>query len=373
MKIPGLTIALLGLCAVPIAQAQNSLTLYGMVDSGIEYSKAGSATQTRVISGGAAGSRVGFRGNEDLGDGLNAIFRLEMGFLSDDGSLGQGGRMFGRESSLGLSSKDWGTLSLGRLPLPYYLVQSRVDAFGWIGNGGLLAITRSGPTFNGQLAPQAVSARVDNAVGYQAPLIGRVQVRALVAAGEKSPTQGRNYSLSAAYTANDLDLVAGWARQRGGGDNGGKIDSVVVGGSYNFGWMKAFAGYTEEANSCSTCTGALARLPGIAAGRESTFRIINVGARFPIGLLTLVGQITRIQDRSDYAALTGDRDVTFPGVGLEYRISKRTLAYAGLATVNNKNGSSYAIGTGTAQRTSNNVGPGDPRSWTTAVGMNHTF
>lgn len=375
MKYFSAAIALCSVVAAPMALAQSSVTLYGVIDSGVDYTKAGNSSQSRVISGGLTGSRIGFRGVEDLGGGLSAIFRLEGGFTADDGNMGQGGRMFGREASVGLSSKELGTFTVGRTPLPYYMVQFRVDAFAWGGNGGMLSVTRSGLTATSQLAPQAVSARADNSFNYTSPAWSGFQARAMVATGEKASATGRTTSLSGTYTDDALDFVTGWSNQKGGTGSAtpGEINSYTVGGSYNFGALKTFVGVTDEKNSCSTCVGALARLPGITVGGASQFRMVNVGARIPMGVLTLIGQATRIQDRSSYSALTGDRDATVMGVGFEYRLSKRTAAYGGYASVNNKNGSDYAIGTGTAQRAASFVAGTNPRSHAVSLGINHSF
>lgn len=94
------------------------------------------------MSGGALGSRLGFRGVEDLGGGTSAVFRLEQGINLDDGTLGQGGRAFGREASVGLASTTRGTVTAGRPPTPYYVAQSGVDAFAWMGSGGSSASPR---------------------------------------------------------------------------------------------------------------------------------------------------------------------------------------------------------------------------------------
>ena len=62
---------------------------------------------------GSSPSRLGFRGTEDLGDGLRALYTLEMGFAPDSGSSNQGGRLFGRQAFVGLSGP-WGSVTLGR-------------------------------------------------------------------------------------------------------------------------------------------------------------------------------------------------------------------------------------------------------------------
>ncbi|MFM0234088.1 porin [Paraburkholderia sediminicola] len=97
------------------AHAQSSVTLYGIIDVGLNYisNDNGKANWT-LTSGVSRGSRWGFVGTEDLGGGLKAVFQLENGFSLTNGSLGQGGLEFGRQAWVGLSSDVAGTIRLGR-------------------------------------------------------------------------------------------------------------------------------------------------------------------------------------------------------------------------------------------------------------------
>ncbi len=102
-----------------ISHAQSSVTLYGILDAGIMYtnnvSKGGSSgALIQATSGNINGTRFGLRGAEDLGGGLKAIFVLENGFNIQNGKLGQDNRLFGRQAYVGLSSAQFGTVSLGR-------------------------------------------------------------------------------------------------------------------------------------------------------------------------------------------------------------------------------------------------------------------
>jgi GBP family porin len=109
------------------AYAQSSVTLYGIIPSGIAYvSNEGGHSNVRAISGSQQGPRIGFRGSEDVGNGLSAIFELENGFNSQTGVLSQGGRLFGRQAYVGLSSVHWGAVTLGR---QYELVPIYLGAF----------------------------------------------------------------------------------------------------------------------------------------------------------------------------------------------------------------------------------------------------
>src|SRR5262245_28366953 len=99
------------------AWAQSSVTIYGIMDAGVQhssYARSGVGSLTTVNSGHRAGSRLGFRGAEDLGDGLRAIYQIEQGVNLDTGTLGQGGRAWGRQAYLGLDGR-LGTVALGRI------------------------------------------------------------------------------------------------------------------------------------------------------------------------------------------------------------------------------------------------------------------
>ncbi|AKM30161.1 porin [Pandoraea faecigallinarum] len=122
MKKSLLALGVLGAFA-GAAHAQSSVTLYGIIDAGLQYvsktggSLAGTGNATKnfqFANGNLQGSRWGLKGAEDLGGGLKAIFVLENGFNLGNGTLGQNGRMFGRQAYVGLSSATAGTLTIGR-------------------------------------------------------------------------------------------------------------------------------------------------------------------------------------------------------------------------------------------------------------------
>nr|WP_321931088.1 porin [Paraburkholderia guartelaensis] len=93
IQLAAIAAALLAMTS--IAQAQSSVTLYGIVDDGPSYtSNAGGHAGWQMVSGSAQGSRWGLKGIEGLGGGLATIFRLENGFNVNNGTLSQGGREF---------------------------------------------------------------------------------------------------------------------------------------------------------------------------------------------------------------------------------------------------------------------------------------
>src|ERR1700676_4646564 len=132
MKKNGLLVCML-VFASSTAFAQSSVTLYGIIDTGVEYVSHANANGDRVIRmpgiTGEYPSRWGLRGREDLGGGYAAQFVLESGFNVRAGDLGQGGRLFGRQAWPGLNGP-YGTLMFGRQYTATYLIDSDADILG---------------------------------------------------------------------------------------------------------------------------------------------------------------------------------------------------------------------------------------------------
>lgn len=120
MKKSRLAFAILPL-AFSAAYAQSSVTLYGVIDIGIAYQSINSSDSPQfagsrfgINNGVQSGSRFGLRGSEDMGNGVRATFTLENGFDAGNGTLNQGGRLFGRQAWAGLESNAWGYIRAGR-------------------------------------------------------------------------------------------------------------------------------------------------------------------------------------------------------------------------------------------------------------------
>src|SRR5690349_3263419 len=92
--------------ACAASHAQTQIKVYGVADAGLvaEFG-APDGNRTGITGGVASGSRLGFKGTEDLGGGLSASFVLESGINIDTGTSGQGGVLFGRQAWVGLSGK----------------------------------------------------------------------------------------------------------------------------------------------------------------------------------------------------------------------------------------------------------------------------
>ncbi|MEI7569082.1 MAG: porin [Alcaligenaceae bacterium] len=135
-KLTVLFILLIG--RLTSAQAQDSITLYGIIDIGLQYA---TVNQTRdyavqssqffgIASGVQSGSRFGLRGTHEMGGGFETVFTLENGFNSANGDAQQGSRLFGRQSTIGIKNNNIGQLDFGRqinLASNYFLP---IDPFG---------------------------------------------------------------------------------------------------------------------------------------------------------------------------------------------------------------------------------------------------
>ena len=168
-----LVAAVLGSIGVA-AHAQSSVTLYGVIDAGVSYvnhAGANSKSLVKYDDGVAQGSRWGLKGSEDLGGGLKAIFTLESGFNSGNGTLGQNSREFGRQAFVGLAKDGMGSVTLGR----QYSLSTDV----------LSNYTTGGNTVAGNYAyhindiDQVTSSRIDNSIKFSSANFAGVTFGAL--------------------------------------------------------------------------------------------------------------------------------------------------------------------------------------------------
>lgn len=191
------------------AQAQTSVTIYGIVDLGVNFTNnAAGGRAFQLQSGDVQGSRLGFKGKEDLGGGLSAVFQLENGFGADTGALGQGGRLFGRQAFVGLSSTTLGTLTAGRQ------YDSVVDFLGPLtANGNWGGYLLSHPFDNDNTDN---SFRINNSVKYQSADYSGFSFGGLAGAGETAGSKGQNltYSLGARYVNGPWALAAAYMVNR---------------------------------------------------------------------------------------------------------------------------------------------------------------
>jgi general bacterial porin, GBP family len=335
--LSSLSLTLLG--AAGAAHAQSSVTLYGLIDTGLTYtSNSGGHSNIQQASGILNGNRWGLRGSEELGGGLQAIFVLESGFNLSTGKMGQNSREFGRQAFVGLSSNQFGTVTLGR---QYDNVVDYLGPLALNGTqyGGTLA---SHPYDNDNLNN---SVRINNAVKFQSVNYGGVKFGALYgfsnAAG--SFADSRAYSVGASYVFGGLKVAAGYLQLNGGGSStntGGAVSSGdstfnagrqrTYGAGVNYAFGAANVGLvltqTQLNNATSIGTSAAGTSSALAlTGGSARFTNYEVNGRYAFTpAWTLSGAYTFTDARLDGAS-PKYHQITLQS---DYALSKRTDVYA---------------------------------------------
>lgn len=317
-----------------IAHAQSGVTIYGVLDAGLRYAHGlestnnGSAgSSTALNSGINTTSRLGFRGSEDLGGGLKAIFNLESGINVDTGAMANTAKQFDRASWVGLQG-GWGTLTLGRQTTLLADVVSAVDPLGsrYAGfNPNIGTAALSAHRLAGEYGPAGATTgayRLDNAVKYVGRF-GDFSVRAMHALGEQSASESKLSSsgLGAGYKAGNYNAAVAYTEFKN--VNGLTLKGYVGGVGAMLGSSKLSITYgSHEAQTTATAT-----------TRNKTF---GFGGVMPLSEnLDLVAAYYRVDRRRTGAVDDGfNRLIAF----LEYKLSRRTLAYIELDHTSWKNG-----------------------------------
>lgn len=360
MKQRSLVIAVLGaglLASAAPASAQSAVTVYGLLDTGVVQESGGSAgSVTKVTSGVSAGSRLGFKGTEDLGNGLSALFLLENGFQADTGAMGQGNLLFGRQAYVGLRG-GFGSVLVGRQYTPEYLVVVFADPFGsgYIGDTKNIVAT-TGNSFS----------RMDNTLKYLSPTASGFTLELAAAPGEISGdnASGRQYGGSIGYAAGPLQVRFGYHNRNNDAatlKNTENARNTVIAAVYDFGFAKAHLLYGVNRGLNSSVLRNTANPFGRAATpvASTDSRDALVGLTVPFGPHALLASYIYKDDRTAF-----DQNASQLAIGYRYTMSKRTALYATYARIDNRNGASYTVGSAIES------GTGDRAL---SVGISHAF
>ncbi|WP_323119639.1 porin [Burkholderia alba] len=330
------------------AHAQSSVTLYGTLDTGIDYVSnqkgAGGAGHGNWMmeSGNVSTNRWGLRGTEDLGGGLSAVFDLENGFNIDNGKLGNGGDEFGRQAWVGLASRQWGTLTMGR---QYDFLVDFVAPLSATGSG-----------FGGNIADHPFDndnlnndMRMNNAVKFRSASYGGVTFGGAYAFSNAAGGFSDNnaFSVGAAWAGGPVDLALAYLQSsQPGGVNapqnaGGALsstdgDAIMTGarqrtlgaaGRYAFGAATVGLVFTrtmlDDPRQIAQ-GGAYAPL----AGQLLTFNNYEVNARYAITpMLSVGGAYTFTDGRFETAGASVSPKWNQFMLQADYALSRRTDLY----------------------------------------------
>ena len=360
------------------AFAQSNVTIYGLVDVGAELGNSGFGSKFRIQSGQSAGNRLGFKGEEALGNGLKASFQLETGFSVDTGMqtnnsshisgtsvstnaantggtngtvpTSSGTSTFQRIAIVGLSG-GFGAVTVGRQYTPEFTVLTAVDPFsaGQAGSNGVSVTGLAG-----------YAQRLDNSVVYTSPNVSGFTGQLGYSSGNEHNMNG--YTTTAVAASN---IVAGSSDRSG--------QAWVAGLTYANGPAYAGLAYHKVRNSAATAGNIAAGATDIpdsasyllagswdfkfmklsatyASGRQDVAGLANSGSRtsdtrhYSLGLVVPVSAAAKIQavygSRDD--RLVTDLDFNYMSIGGEYMLSKRTNLYASYTKIMNKDSTSGA-------------------------------
>ncbi|OZI39962.1 porin [Bordetella genomosp. 5] len=327
------------------AQAETSVTLYGLIDTGIGYQRIKGAdtheSKFGMANGVSSGSRWGLRGAEDLGDGLSAVFVLESGFNSANGTSGQSGRLFGRQATVGLKSSSWGQLDFGRQTNIASKYFGAIDPFG----------ASYGQANIGNAFSAANTVRYDNMVMLQTPSFSGFQagvgysfnVADTTAAqtGFATADNTRGITTGVRYVNGPLNVALAYDQlnlsNRVATSDDPTPKSWIVGGSYDFEVVKLALAYGQtrdgwfggqSINAFGSGSPAASSFGSNVAADGFKATSTLVGLTLPLGGASNVMVSWQRADAKNDRLNGDDATMNVYSLGYTYNLSKRTNLYA---------------------------------------------
>ncbi|MCW5663741.1 MAG: porin [Piscinibacter sp.] len=306
------------------ANAQSSVTIYGLVDAGVQKGNGGSATNPGAPStkawnvAPAYANRLGLRGNEDLGGGMSAQFQLEHRFDIDTGAITNAASFWQGASTVQLTSAGLGSVYLGRDYTPIFWLTLRADPFDWSGVGRMDTATWAG--FRAPNYGQGAGIRTSNTVGYKSPNLGGLTLQAAVGLSE-STGAGRDNGFNVEYKGGPIYGGVGYEKVSSGTTDGDSL--VAVTGAYDFGYVRPIVLFSR------------------AKVGTATNKFMSIAATAPLGS----GQLKVAYYRLDPEGSNNTQSKL--GLGYNYFLSKRTTIYADLGAAREDtktNNNAYSIG-----------------------------
>ena len=347
------------------ASAQSSVALYGRIDTSVEYANFGPSHTLHMGSSDIGATNWGIKGIEDLGGNLKAIFKLESGFNSADGTMAQSGKMFGREAWVGLSG-NFGTFQLGENYTPIhtilvtYSLPAKGAGLGW-GNA----------TDNFLYGPLV---RTSNSVRYVSPRVAGFLLRGLVARGNNGTSSsapaslGDTYALGINYAKGPLQIDVGYELQRFSPvttlTSTSPVDAgnyAAAGVSYDFGFVKPAFLYLRHRGGQNVAA------QGATNYANPQSDIYELSAQIPLGIGAL------LVDYGHYRLVANSNgNANSAALRYDYPLSRRTIVYTGVQQV--WNGSAAAFTMNTAGGVSTLTPPAKGQNSNAVIaGIVHTF
>ncbi len=332
-KTTRVMLAVLAVCGTSAALAQSSVTLYGRVNTSIEHQKLGNASATGLVSN---SSFIGFRGTEDLGNGLKAGFILESQFNSDNGTgtADNGGVNFTRQSELNLSG-DFGLLRLGTFDPYSYSVTADAISMHNHDTGPTADMLYDGVLWGG------------NKIAYRTPTIAGFDAEIQYQFGEKEKIADFKEEIGGNTYSGSVEHKNGW-------DLGVNYANGPLGLGFGYSQLKYDASLSDGTNSVATSLkqsqlairasyeigdltlGAYYQKQDLKASEIGKVKrnVYRLAAKYVIGASELHANIGRA-DKFKFDGEKFGRAPTQWTLAYNYNLSKRTKVYALYSNINN--------------------------------------
>lgn len=355
-----------GFMSAPVF-AQSNVSIYGVVDQALtSQSQSGRSSVTSLLGSGYTTERLGFKGTEDMGNGLKANFVLELGMKGPNGNLDNAqvppSQLFQRLSTLGLSSASWGSVNFGRQYTPLFSVQAANDLFRVAGVGSIYSLTNVGIT------------RASNSIRYDSANMNGFSLAAMYALGDtgtgnvstgtplaaplvgSNPMNlGRQAGFNVMYNNGPLMLAAGYNKLYLTAITAAPLNSfddqktTNFTGSYDFKVVSINAGWQENKISSNLQD-------------RTTW---NIGGTLPVFGKDSIK--LSYADRHDKLVNSADSKLT--ALGYVHPMSPRTTLYATYAKMKNDNNAAQGLIFGAPG--ANVIGGYSPDGF--QLGLSHNF
>lgn len=327
------------LCAaLPLmASAQSSVAVYGLVDAAVAREDTGAPNGSRTVinSGNQSSNRIGFRGVEEIGNGLKATFNLEAGLALDTGAADA--VLFGRRAVVGLEGA-FGALTIGREYTPISDIAGATDINGQGFYGTNLSSFNAG----------RLTRRISNSVNYRSNSMSGFKLGLAYGLGETTTGPSQNLmGVGASYTLGNLYLGAGYhtiERQLSGDDK-----DMMFGVAYKIGAVELKGNY----------------MAADPTGANNKYEQVNVGASYAFGANKLFANLQRNEMEA------GAKGNAF-SLAYSYSLSKRTNVYTSYATMRNNATGLFGLNSPGVNVNPPATAPGADPS-VLALGVRHSF
>jgi len=299
------------LCFAGVAHAQSRVTLYGVVDEFIQVTNTGKGYTPALQSSGEWGSRIGFRGTEEIGGGNTVNFVLEDGFVPNTGAASDPNSIFSRLAWIGAAGH-WGEVRVGLQNSPVFITSGRANAF------------HAGTQAAGLSDFSIYTVRTANTLSYTSPHLAGFQASIYVGLGNAGGFRQPGSSVQYSLTYDNGPFAASYAAQSVWNSTSGTQDRFAIGStSYAFGPTTVYLGY----------------LAVDWPEKRANYRAYSVSAEYrfsPFSTLAFGGAYLR--DRTSQ-----DNDARQISALYDYFLSKRTKLYAAVTFLQNRNTASHTL------------------------------